>query len=97
MHNQAFFYSSPRGRLGDIIPYYENGEFRLFYLGDGWNHVSTRDQLHFYNEYSTAIQGGTGSVIALSSKSMASITCFTASFPWTRSPGNWSAMPPAWI
>lgn len=63
MHNHDLFYCSPKGRLGDIIPYYENGEFRLFYLGDGWNHVSTRDQLHFYNEYSTTIQGGTGSVI----------------------------------
>lgn len=49
--------------MGDIIPYYEDGVFKLFYLGVGWTNVSTVDQLHFYDEYRTGIYGGTGSVI----------------------------------
>ncbi len=57
------FYHPEDGRMGDIIPYYEDGVFKLFYLGMGWTNVSTVDQLHFYDEYRTGIYGGTGSVI----------------------------------
>ena len=57
------FYHPESGRMGDIIPYFEDGVFRLFYLGNGWSNVSTTDQLHFADEFSTSIRGGTGSVV----------------------------------
>ena len=56
------FYHPESGRMGDIIPYFEDGVFRLFYLGNGWSNVSTTDQLHFADEFSTSVRGGTGSV-----------------------------------
>ena len=64
MDNRAFF-TSKGGKMGDVIPYYENGEFRPFFLGMklGWCNVSTKDQLHFDKEFATGIRGGTGSVI----------------------------------
>ena len=54
--------------MGDIIPFFEDGVFRLFYLGFGWSSVSTRDQLHFTDQYRTGIHGGTGSVIRVGSE-----------------------------
>ncbi len=57
------FYHPESGRMGDVIPYYENGVFRPFYLGNGWSNVSTKDHLHFYDEFTTSIRGGTGSVV----------------------------------
>ena len=30
------FYTPDHARVGDVIPYYENGEFKLFYLKN-WN------------------------------------------------------------
>ena len=30
------FYMPDHARVGDVIPYYENGEFQLFYLKN-WN------------------------------------------------------------
>ena len=30
------FYTPDHARVGDVIPYYENGEFQLFYLKN-WN------------------------------------------------------------
>ena len=57
------FYHPEDGRMGDIIPYYEDGIFKLFYLGFGWSNISTRDQLHFTDPFRTEIRGGTGSVL----------------------------------
>lgn len=57
------FYLPEDQRMGDIIPYYEEGEYKLFYLGNGWSSVTTRDQLNFYNRYTTPIRGGTGSIV----------------------------------
>lgn len=57
------FYCPEDGRLGDVIPFYEDGVFKPFYLGKGWSCVSTRDHLHFYDAYTTSIRGGTGSVL----------------------------------
>lgn len=57
------FYHPEDGRMGDIIPYYEDGVFKPFYLGFGWSNVSTKDHLHFYDQYSTGIRGGTGSIV----------------------------------
>lgn len=61
------------GWVGDLIPYYDGDEFRLFYLktkreGDrfsdvAWNMVSTTDFVKFHDDIATGIDGGTGSVI----------------------------------
>ena len=59
------FYHSSDGRMGDIIPFYEDGVFKPFYLGNGWSNVSTKDHLHFFDEYHTDIHGGTGSVLKI--------------------------------
>lgn len=50
MSKQEIFYTSPNGAGGDIIPFYDNGEYRLFFLGKGWTCVSTKDHLHFHDE-----------------------------------------------
>lgn len=63
MSKKEIFYTSPNGAGGDIIPFYDNGEYRLFFLGKGWTCVSTKDHLHFHDEYKTGIYGGTGSVL----------------------------------
>ncbi len=63
MSDYKIFYNSSNGRVGDVIPYYEDGEFKLFFLSAGWYNVSTKDQLHFYNEFNSGIRGGTGSVV----------------------------------
>ena len=60
--------------MGDVIPYYENGEFQLFYLKNwnpyfgsdrkkGWHLLTTKDCVHYNPEIATGIVGGTGSVI----------------------------------
>lgn len=67
------FYKPEHGTVGDVIPFYDNGEFKPFYLkGDGgyygddatsgWTMLTTRDHLHF-TEHATGIHGGTGAVI----------------------------------
>lgn len=35
MADNRIFFCSSEGRLGDVIPYYEDGEFKLFFLGNG--------------------------------------------------------------
>ena len=67
-------YYRPEGAvLGDVIPFYENGEFMPFYLRnfrgnrdkdhrDSWVMLRTKDHVHF-TEHDTHIVGGTGSVI----------------------------------
>ncbi len=62
------FYFPENGKMGDIIPFYDNGVFKLFYLGFGWSMISTRDQLHFSDPYQTGIHGGTGSVLKVGSE-----------------------------
>ena len=67
------FYTPPHARVGDVIPFYEKGLFKPFYLKnwnaywaedrtDGWHMMTTTDHLH-YCEQATGIKGGTGSVI----------------------------------
>jgi beta-fructofuranosidase len=63
------FYKPPVGVAGDFIPFYENGEFKLFYLqdwrdkekfgeGTAWYQISTTDFLHF-TEHGEMIPRGT--------------------------------------
>ena len=51
------FYTPRHARVGDVIPFYENGEFKPFYLKnwnpywgedrtDGWHMLTTTDHLH---------------------------------------------------
>lgn len=67
------FYNPQNAVVGDVIPFYDNGQFKPFYLrgsrgyfGDdafsGWTMLTTNDHLHF-TEAATGIQGGTGSVV----------------------------------
>ena len=57
------FFLPENGRTGDVIPFYEDGVYKLFYLGNGWCSVSTKDHLYFYDAYSAGIRGGTGSIV----------------------------------
>ena len=68
------FYSPQEAGVGDVIPFYSNGEFRLFYLHNwrgpvtpereqGWYLLGTQDFVK-YQEYGPCkIPGGTGSVL----------------------------------
>lgn len=84
------FYVPESGRMGDVIPFYEDGVFHPFYLGHGWSSVSTRDHLHFYDAYSTDIRDGTGSIVKVDGVYHMFTASFhrspiTASMPVTRS------------
>ena len=68
------FYTPQHARVGDVIPYYEDGKFHLFYLKnwnpyfgsdrkDGWHLLNTKDMVHYGPESAIGILGGTGSVI----------------------------------
>lgn len=68
----ALFYRPGKAVLGDVIPFYDNGEFKPFYLKNcrgrndqgeaGWHMLTTGDHIHFKDQ-PTHIEGGTGSVI----------------------------------
>lgn len=72
--NMQLFYTPQHARVGDVIPYYEDGKFHLFYLKnwnpyfgsdrkDGWHLLNTKDMVHYGPETAIGILGGTGSVI----------------------------------
>ncbi len=67
------FYRPVSAVAGDVIPFFDQGVFKPFYLRnfrgnrdethkDGWVMLTTRDHVHF-QETDTGIRGGTGSVI----------------------------------
>ena len=69
----SLYFRPEKAVLGDVIPYYDNGVFKPFYLRnyranrdeqhqDSWVMLSTTDHIH-YTEHDTKIVGGTGSVI----------------------------------
>lgn len=69
------FYTPPHARVGDVIPFYDNGVFCPFYLKNwnsydaedrqhGWHMLKTSDHIHF-SEKATGIRGGTGCVLHL--------------------------------
>lgn len=71
----GIFYKPKNGTVGDVIPYYENGVFRPFYLrgsngyfgkdkAEGWTMLQTTDHVQF-TERPVGIRGGTGSVFFL--------------------------------
>src|SRR5947208_2067500 len=66
---REFFYRPADSWVGDIIPYYKDGKFRLFFLnlwretakhGEGhpWYQVSTEDFIHF-TEHGEMLPRGT--------------------------------------
>lgn len=67
------FYRPELAAVGDMIPFYDNGVFKPFYLRnyrnnmdaqhhDSWVMLSTTDHLHF-EEHDTQIDAATGSVV----------------------------------
>ena len=67
------FYTPDHARVGDVIPFFDDGQWKPFYLKNwnpywgqdkryGWHMLHTQDHLHFTEE-PTGILGGTGSVI----------------------------------
>ncbi|MDD6142307.1 MAG: glycoside hydrolase family 32 protein [bacterium] len=67
------FYTPDHARVGDVIPFYDEGQFKLFYLKNwnpyfgedatyGWHMLTTQDHIHF-EEKPTGIMGGTGCVL----------------------------------
>ena len=69
----SIFHRPDRAVLGDVIPFYDDGKFKPFYLRnfrgrrdkthqDSWVMLTTEDHVHF-TEHDTKIVGGTGSVI----------------------------------
>ncbi|HEX9091078.1 MAG TPA: hypothetical protein VF831_06285, partial [Anaerolineales bacterium] len=66
------YYCPSNAYVGDVIPFFDGGLYKPFYLKiwrdyrgpdriDGWYMLTTADHLHF-QEHSTRIVGGTGSV-----------------------------------
>jgi len=69
------FYRPSNAYVGDVIPFFDDGLFKPFYLKiwrdyhgtdrvDGWHMLTTSDHLHF-EEHPTRIHGGTGSVLKI--------------------------------
>lgn len=67
------FYRPKDAVPGDVIPFFDDGQFKPFYLRnyrhnrdeghrDSWVMLTTRDHVRF-EEHDTGIAGGTGSVI----------------------------------
>lgn len=62
---RSFFYKPQGGRVGDVIPFYSGGKFRIFHLykADGvlydttWHQVNTDDFVHF-TELGEMLPGG---------------------------------------
>lgn len=74
MKMKEFFYRPDNAWVGDVIPYYEDGEFKLFYLhgwrdnyrdglDHGWYLVGTKDFVNYREEGACKIEGGTGHVL----------------------------------
>jgi len=68
------FYRPVKASVGDVIPYYADGEFKIFYLqlwrdpemadpGIDWYLLGTQDFIHYREYGSCQIPGGTGGVI----------------------------------
>ncbi len=69
------FYKPNDGYVGDIMPYYMDGEYIFFYLKtkrEGeifsdvtWHMVKTKDFMNYYDDKCLGIKGGTGSVLKI--------------------------------
>ena len=74
MH-MSIFYKPANAYVGDVIPFFDKGLFKPFYLKiwrdysgkdriDGWHMLTTSDHVHV-TERPTGIEGGTGSVLEI--------------------------------
>ncbi len=73
MKGNDMFYKPADGYVGDVMPYYADGEFIFFYLKTRrigeiftdivWHMVKTKDFIHFYDDTCLDIRGGTGSIV----------------------------------
>jgi len=62
----GLYYKPKGGRVGDVIPFYDQGEFRIFHLYQAdhekgittWHQVTTKDFIHF-SELGTMLPRGT--------------------------------------
>jgi beta-fructofuranosidase len=68
----SIFYRPQDAAVGDVIPFYANGEFKIFYLQlwrvanapeTTWYLLGTRDLVHYQEYGSCQVPGGTGAVI----------------------------------
>ena len=70
----SIFYSPKNAAVGDVIPCFMNGEFKVFYLqlsraknqpdlGPVWHLIETTDLLYYRERGSCGIHGGTGAVL----------------------------------
>jgi len=68
------FYMPQNAAVGDVIPFYADGEFKIFYLNLGrnpwnpgalpdWHLLGTQDFIHYKEYGSSGIQGGTGAIL----------------------------------
>ena len=71
---EQLFYIPQNAAVGDVIPFYVNGEFKIFYLNLGrppwdpgalpdWHLLGTQDFVHYKEYGSSGIQGGTGAIL----------------------------------
>lgn len=71
---KEFFYRPENAWVGDVIPYYEDGEFKLFYLhgwrenhreglDHGWHLLGTKDFVQYEERGACGIEGGTGHIL----------------------------------
>ncbi|MBJ9992388.1 glycoside hydrolase family 32 protein [Paenibacillus sp. S28] len=71
---REFFYRPENAWVGDVIPYYEDGEFKLFYLhgwrdnyregfDHGWYLIGTKDFVNYREDGACKIEGGTGHIL----------------------------------
>ena len=71
---KEFFYRPENAWVGDVIPYYEDGEFKLFYLHGwrenyregldrGWYLIGTKDFVNYREDGASKIEGGTGHIL----------------------------------
>lgn len=72
--NERIFYRPDNAWVGDVIPYYEDGEFKLFYLhgwrdnyreglDHGWHLLGTKDFVNYREDGACKIEGGTGHIL----------------------------------
>ena len=68
------FYRPQKAAVGDVIPFYAEGEFKIFYLNLGrspwnsgalpdWYLLGTQDFIHYKDYGPCGIQGGTGGIL----------------------------------
>jgi beta-fructofuranosidase len=68
------FYIPQKAAVGDVIPFYAEGEFKIFYLNLGrspenpgalpdWYLLGTQDFVHYKDYGPSGIQGGTGTIL----------------------------------